>query len=178
MVTAESFETFPTPITIGVVADTHLRSSRVALPRALVDGLAGVDLILHAGDIVTEDALGLFEQLAPVRAVAGNNDEPSLKAGLPLRRFLRLGPFRLGMLHGHGAGRLTARQAAEQTMAPLVDIVVFGHSHRAVRERLGDVLLFNPGSPTDPRWEPRASFGLLHVGDGVDAEIRYIARRS
>lgn len=63
---------------IGVVADTHIPGRARALPEALLRGLAGVDLILHAGDICVAPVLDWLAELAPVIAVAGNNDPPAL----------------------------------------------------------------------------------------------------
>jgi putative phosphoesterase len=165
------------PITIGVVSDTHLRPKHLDLPVPLVEGLRDVDLILHAGDISTLEALRLFEQFAPVLAVAGNNDEPPLQRLLPRRRYFRFGRFTAGLMHGHDVDRLTARQAAEREFRGVVDLGIFGHSHRPLCKWIDGFLLFNPGSATNKRWEPEFSFGLLHINDGVDAELRFFPRR-
>lgn len=173
MVTSDRFEEFPTPITIGVVADTHLRDASRPLPKVLLDGLKAVDLILHCGDVTTRPVLEMFEKIAPVRAVVGNNDEPSLMMDLPLRRMFMFGDFRVGMLHGHGGGRLTAQKLTEQILVGKVDIAVFGHSHRPLCEWNDGTLLFNPGSATDRRWEPRHSYGIIRIDTGIDADLHF-----
>lgn len=165
-------ERFPTPITIGVVADTHRRGDR-PLPEALARGLHGVDLILHAGDLTTERMLSLFEALAPVRAVRGNNDEPALLRRLPRRRDFEFGAFSAALIHGHGYERLTARQAAERLLVGQVDIAIFGHSHQQLSTVVGGTLLFNPGSPTDKRWASRYSYGIIRIDEAIEARLYY-----
>jgi putative phosphoesterase len=176
--TPEEFEEYPVPITIGVVSDTHLSGRNLDLPIPLVEGLRSVDLILHGGDINTLAALRLFELFAPVRAVVGNNDEPALQRLLPLRRYFRFGRFTAGLMHGHGVDRLTARQVAEREFRGVVNLGIFGHSHRPLSTWIDDFLLFNPGSATSKRWEPQFSYGLLHIDrESVQAELCYYPTR-
>lgn len=174
----EAFEEFPVPITIGVVSDTHLSGRNLHLPSSLVEGLRDVDLILHGGDINTLPALQLFETFAPVRAVVGNNDEPALQRLLPLRRYFRFGRLTAGLMHGHDVDRLTARQAVEREFRGVVDLGIFGHSHRPLSEWIDGFLLFNPGSPTSKRWEPQFSYGLLRIDqETVQPELRFFTLR-
>ncbi|MBX6340894.1 MAG: YfcE family phosphodiesterase [Thermomicrobiaceae bacterium] len=160
-------------MTLGVVSDTHLSARRRSLPAPLVEGLRGVDLILHAGDVTTEHGLALFEAIAPVRAVYGNNDEAALLARLPRLRLFRFGAVTAGLMHGHDVDRLTARRAAERELVGKVDLVVFGHSHRPVCERVDGSLLFNPGSPTQKRWERLHSYGIIRIDGGIHPELRF-----
>ncbi|MCZ8515913.1 metallophosphoesterase family protein [Paenibacillus filicis] len=157
---------------IGVVSDTHMYSRAKALPAALVRGLVGVDLILHAGDWVDEEVVDLFLAIAPVEAIAGNNDGPSLVRRFGRRKELTLGGKKIGMVHGDG-GRQTAETAFHSFKAAPVDLIVFGHSHIPYLERRGGVLLFNPGSPTDKRRQPKYSFGIVTLGETITAEHHY-----
>ena len=175
-------EVFPwTAARIGVVADTHIPRRTRTLPEALLQGLRGCDLILHAGDIQVPAVLAELEWLAPVRAVAGNVDLPDLADQLGYERVLHIGPWRLGLVHGHrepppAAGVRRPRNTLERALAalPAVDCTVFGHSHMPLCRSVGDVLAFNPGSPTDRRRSPAPSYGLLHVGPaGFQGEIVY-----
>ena len=161
------------PITIGVVADTHLRSGSARLPDELLNGIAGVDMIFHAGDVNTEDVLRRFEDIAPVRAVVGNNDDQQLQQDLPFVRLFRAGRFTIVLLHGHNSLKLSARKFAEKLWADRVDLVIFGHSHQALKERIGGCLLFNPGSPTQRRWQPSHSFGIIRIDDEIEAELHF-----
>jgi uncharacterized protein len=153
---------------IGVIADTHIHDGRPAIPPALLDGLAGVDIILHAGDLTDERLIAALERIATVHAVCGNCDPPALVAQLPTRRVVEVGGMRIGLTHGHlGRGRDTPRRALAYC-APLGDLraIVFGHSHQPHNAMLDGVLLFNPGSPTQRRRAPYPSYGLLEIGGG------------
>ncbi|MDI3339068.1 MAG: metallophosphoesterase family protein [Sphaerobacter sp.] len=169
----DQFETFAAPIVVGVVSDTHITARRRALPAPLVEGLRGVDLILHAGDLTSAHALALLEAIAPVRAVIGNNDEPELRLRLPRIRYFRFGGFTVGLMHGHDVDHLSARQAAGRTLVGRVDVAIFGHSHQPLCEWRDGTLLFNPGSPTAKRWQPRFSYGIIRFADVIEPELRF-----
>ncbi len=160
------------PVRLGIVADTHIgeAASRV-LPPALLRGLAGVDYILHAGDMTARRVLDQLGQLAPVLAVTGNQDTSDLSYALPTARLLRVGGLPLGLTHGHLGRARTTPARALQRFAGVEGLraVVFGHSHEPLNTHPPehDVLLFNPGSPTERRRQRCCSYGLLFVEDGV-----------
>jgi putative phosphoesterase len=157
---------------IGVVSDTHIPRRAKAIPAAVLEGLKGAAMILHAGDILDRAVLDEFAAIAPVAAVAGNGDPPELVRELGRRKLIRVGGWRIGLVHGDGTGLNTRRRAALAFAA--ADCVVFGHSHIAYNQEEGGRLLFNPGSPTDRRRSPRPSFGRLYVEDErVRGEIVY-----
>ncbi len=158
-------------IRIGVVSDTHIPMRARFLPPALLEGLQGVDLILHAGDLVDEAVLWELMAIAPVEAVGGNVDPPELRNRLGRFKLLNLGGFNVGLFHGDGAGGSTPLRAL--SFFSDAHCVVFGHSHRAYNERHGQVLLFNPGSPTDKRGASQPSYGILEIGNGIRGEIIY-----
>jgi len=155
---------------IGLIADTHIPARAIGLSAELLNGLAGVDLIIHAGDIVHPSVLDALGQIAPVVAVAGNMDPPELQAGLGRTKTLSIGKYTIGVIHGDGV-RGTTRERALAAF-PNADCVVFGHSHQPLVEKAGRVLLVNPGSPTDRRRSPYHSYGILYVRDsGIEARI-------
>lgn len=166
----------------GVVSDTHLPRFGTALPAYLRDGLrkAGVDAILHAGDITDAFALDLFADIAPVIAVAGNNDGRALRERLGERRIVEAGDARIGIVHGHdGPGKSTPDRAFNAFADDEVHAIVFGHSHIPYRVRRNGILLFNPGSPTDKRMNPLYSYGILRVnGTAVSATHRFSLTRA
>lgn len=155
--------------TIGLVSDTHLPRFGRALPRALEDGLrtAGVSRILHMGDFTDACAVPLFEAIAPLEAVAGNNDPDDLRERFGRNpKILTIEGVRIGMVHGD-RGRGNAHQNALATFADaVVEVILYGHSHWPRVERHGDVLVANPGSPTDKRLNPLYSYGLLRIEGG------------
>ena len=150
---------------VVVISDTHLPGRARRLPAALVAELETADLIVHAGDFATVDALEMLKRYAPVQAVYGNVDEPELRRLLPRRLRLEVLGRPLGLVHGDSPSLPTAQRAAAEFVDQDVDLIVFGHSHRPLLRPEGEVLLFNPGSPTDRRSEPRFSYGRLKLGD-------------
>jgi hypothetical protein len=149
---------------LAVISDTHLPRGRRELPDACVERLRAADLILHAGDLVTVEVLDALEALGPpVHAVAGNVDRPDVRARLPAERRVDAGQVRLGMVHdaGSAAGRLRRLR----TRFADCDAVVFGHSHIPLHETStdGEFQIFNPGSPTDRRRQPRHTMGIGRV---------------
>ena len=169
-------------VRIAVISDTHLPRFGRGLPRALVEGLhaASCDLVLHAGDWTAEWAPALVDAIAPLEAVAGNNDGSELVARFGRRRVVRAGEVRIGLVHGDlGPGRSTPDRAARAFEPGEVEVVCFGHSHVPLVRRVPDGrLLVNPGSPTDRRRQPRFSWALITVeGSEVRAELRYFDDR-
>lgn len=164
------------PLTIVVLSDTHLRDmSRRGgparwLPDRVIESLGRASAILHAGDVVEAGVLARLRSYAPVHAVLGNNDR-SLVGALPVTRTVDLAGVRIGMVHD--SGRRSGRAARLRKMFPECDVVVFGHSHEPVTEvGVDGQLLFNPGSPTQRRRQPFATFGELELASG-----RIVARR-
>ncbi|HWV25473.1 MAG TPA: metallophosphoesterase family protein [Thermomicrobiales bacterium] len=157
---------FDAPLTIGVISDTHIyaHGSREIHPAILrLFRRAGVDLIVHLGDINTRHVLDELSEIAPIIAVVGNNDDEDLQYTLPLTTRFTVGRYSFAAVHGHG-GR-TARDEAIRRWAGKVDCVLFGHSHKPLMEKVGETLLFNPGSATDRRWNPHFGIGLITVED-------------
>jgi putative phosphoesterase len=169
---------------IAAVSDTHLPKFGRALPRALVEGVrtARVDLIVHLGDFIEPFVPGLFEALAPFDGVAGNNDGPELGARFGRSKVLELEGVRVGLTHGDLglASRTSAERARTTFVSDGVGLVLFGHSHAPLVERVpGGPLLVNPGSPTDKRAQPRYSWALVEITGGeVRAELRFFDDRS
>lgn len=162
---------------IGLISDTHMPRRARVIPKDILSAFAGVDLILHAGDLVAPQVLEPLERIAPVIAVAGNNDPPAVSERWGWQRVLELEGYRIGLVHGHeGKGANTVARALSHF--PDFDAVVFGHSHSAYNDRHGKTLAVNPGSPTDlRRWSPGYSYGFLYLEPGGPrAEIRFLAR--
>lgn len=167
------FEQIDAPARIGIVGDTH-RSSRNPrpLPKVLLDGLAGVDLIFHTGDVNAPWVLEALREIAPVRAVRGNNEEPPLDETLPERLYFQIGEHRVGLMHGHGSTRREpGRVFAENAMRGHVDCVVYGHSHKPVIEQKDGLLMINPGSPTQRRFAPSHTYAMMTVNTRIHAEL-------
>ena len=165
---------------IGVVSDTHLPRFGRSLPEGLVRGLrdASVERLIHCGDWIEPFVLDLLEAIAPVDGVAGNNDPPELAARFGYAPVIEVDGAWIGITHGHiGPTHISTSERARLTFAKQSDLaaICFGHSHiPSVTRTAGGMLLVNPGSPTDKRRQPRYSWALLTIEDGVvDAEIRF-----
>jgi putative phosphoesterase len=151
-----------------VIADTHIPRRARALPESLIPDLERADLVLHAGDLMDPALLGELAGYAPVKAVRGNLDP--LDLDLPESLEFEFGGIRVAMIHD--SGRKQGRRTRLRRRFPDARLVIFGHSHIPFLEDEDDLMLLNPGSPTDRRRQPRHTFALLRVEVGrVRAEI-------
>ena len=142
---------------IGLVSDTH----GLLRPEAL-DALHRVDLIFHAGDVGGYAVLSRLEAIAPTRAVYGNVDapDPPLAAAIDCD----LEGSRIHVSHGHEIGSPTPARLAARYAS---DIIVFGHTHVAVIERVGLSLVINPGAAGPARFKLKPSIALLTLPEGA-----------
>ena len=154
---------------VGVLSDTHVPATVPALPPVIYEIFNGVDLILHAGDIVELSVLDDLRAIAPVEAVAGNMDSHEVQARLPLKKIITIGAFTLGLIHGKY--KLNVQQEMIRKEFDRIDLIVYGHSHHPFWGAIDGVYFLNPGSPTDKRYAPYNSVALLEVGDELRAEI-------
>lgn len=155
---------FAPPLVIGVVADTHVYpNGHRKLPQEVPSLFRrfGVGLILHAGDANTLSVVRDLGAVAPVIAVTGNNDDAEMFHAVPEEAWFDVGRFRFGLVHGHGGS--SARAEAKRRFAGKVDFGVYGHSHVPKVEKVGETVLFNPGSPTERRWNPHFGIGVITV---------------
>ena len=144
---------------IGIVSDTHDR----VLP-ALHSVLAGVDEILHAGDIASAEALAEIETIAPVTAVRGNMDEQPLADRLPEETLVTRGDVRIALVHGHRIGHAAVDDLIERFEGLSPDLVVWGHIHEPVSQIWNGVRYFNPGTAGGIGAPPTC--GVLRITDG------------
>ena len=168
-------------VRLGVITDSHIPDRMRALPPAAFEALAGVDAILHAGDICVQRVLDALADVAPVIAVRGNRDLALSR--LPLDRELVFEGVRLGLTHGHGG---LGQYAQEKLVSVVrgyrhtrflrqvrarfsgVQAVVFGHSHHPVNFVMNGVLMFNPGSlGPDYRLPNGPALGVLTIENGA-----------
>jgi putative phosphoesterase len=157
---------------VAVLSDTHAPRYWKACPAGVARRLAGADQILHAGDVCRAWVLEELATFAPVRAVLGNNDDPDVAAwGAPETLELDLDGLAVAMVHDAGPAAGRARRLRRRF--PSAELVVFGHSHIPLDEAGEGLRIFNPGSPTDKRRQPRGTMGLLRVEGGrlVEAGI-------
>ena len=157
---------------VAVLADTHAPRRWKSCPPQVAAHLRGADLILHAGDVCTAAVLDELAAYAPVHAVLGNNDGPDVAAwGAPETLEFDLGGLRVAMIHDSGPS--AGRPVRLRRRFRAADLVIFGHSHIPLDHAENGQRIFNPGSPTDRRRQPRGTLGLLEISGGrlVSAQI-------
>lgn len=154
---------------IGVLSDTHIPKTANELPKAVYDGLKGVDLILHAGDLVQLEVLEDLKKIAPTEAVCGNMDSWKTQNALPKKKVINVSKFKIGLIHGWGRSNAIIDLISKEFTD--VDAIVFGHTHNPMNEKKENILYFNPGSPTDKIFAPYNSYGMLEVNETVTGRI-------
>jgi uncharacterized protein len=140
---------------IGVISDTHGR-----LDPRVVEMFAGVDHILHAGDIGGEEILDGLRKIAPLTAVAGNID--GFRCGQAGEEtIVELGGMRFYLVHVLDRPS-RPRPEVEASLGRLrPDVVIFGHSHLPHNERVESRWYFNPASAGPRRFDLPRSVGLF-----------------
>ncbi len=155
---------------IGVISDTHIPEKAQDIPKEIYSAFKDVDLILHAGDLVSLDVIKSLEKTCPVKAVYGNMDNLKARSTLKDKEIIRVNNFKIGLTHGGGnpAEIITyVKNAFKEKM----DVIVFGHSHTPFNEKIEGTLFFNPGSSTDSVFSPYRSYGILEINDDIRAKI-------
>jgi putative phosphoesterase len=154
---------------IGVLSDTHVPAIVRALPPVIFDIFKGVDLILHAGDLVELSILDELRAIAPVEAVAGNMDDSEVHQELPTKKIIPLAGYSVGLIHGKY--QIAVQRSMIRKEFDMVDLIVYGHSHTPFWGKVDGVYFLNPGSPTDKWHAPYNSVAILEIGDDLKAEI-------
>jgi putative phosphoesterase len=148
-------------IRIGVLSDTHIHLAE-EIPARVVSAFSNVDLIVHAGDFVGSGVLEGLKRLGEVKAVHGNVDSMQLRSLLPDKDVFVSGGKKIGVTHGWG-GPVGIENRVKELFDD-VDVIIYGHSHRAKIEQIGKILFFNPGPGL-------MSFGILTIDGDVKGEI-------
>ena len=144
---------------IGVISDTH----GLLRPEALA-ALAGVEHILHAGDVGDAAILDALREIAPVTAIRGNVDGWGECAELPTTDVVELAGKLFYLVH-------SVRDLAIDPVAAGVAVVVSGHSHKAAIEMKKGVMYLNPGSAGPRRFSLPVTVALVTVGETVTAKV-------
>ena len=165
---------------IGVVADTHCPEFVDRMPDQIFEVLAGVDLILHAGDVNGEATLEHLRTIAPVEAVQGDHD--GRLASLPRHREVVVEGKRIVLVHGNRSRWLEEPATFLWTVTlghykphgglpswlrrrfPEADVIVHGHTHRPLIDRSARPLVFNPGGVH--QWTPVTTAARLRANPG------------
>ena len=161
-----------------MISDTHLHGRSGEFNKKVRKDFSEVEMILHAGDLVSLDVLEDLRAIVPnVTAVSGNMDSAQVKNALPLKTTVEAAGSRIGLIHGHhvpqnawlGGGRISHPVLDKYLLSEFedVDCVVYGHTHDSRCEWVEGVLILNPGViGGDP-----GTVGILRVENGINGEI-------
>lgn len=156
---------------IGLISDTHIPDRLTIFPENVMKAFEDVDLILHAGDVTDSAVIGKLEEIAPVLAVEGNMDRRFGVLDLPKSRIIKVENQKIGILHGDRLVRGNMEQLAYKALEMEVNILISGHSHIPHAQKIKDVILINPGSPTVPRGSERTVAVLEIKGEKIEIEF-------
>lgn len=177
-------------VRIGLISDTHMPQRWPELPARVAEVFAGVQLILHAGDLGELWVLDHLSTIAPVIAVHGNDETPDAKSQLPYQQVLAVAGVRILLCHSHHPDR-AAEQASRrsddwlpklrrhtaQAAGAGATVYVFGHFHVPLSRELDGVLLVNPGAIASGSVLTRQkvqSVALLEIDGKRQPRVRHV----
>lgn len=169
---------------IGLISDTHIPTAAPDLWPQILDAMRGVDLIMHAGDLMVPEVIDRLEELAPVMAVSGNGDYTGWERSIPpqdprlseSKVLVVDGPsgrsLRIGLVHDFQLPEAPPLRTLGGLMRHYfggpVNVIVRGSTHRAEITSVKGVLVVNPGSPTFPDHQSArpGTVGYLEIEGG------------
>ena len=150
---------------IGIISDTHGH-----VPNAVHDALAGVDHILHAGDVGPMDVITELETIAPVSAVRGNMDYAIQLPQTHVQSFVS----KKFLVH-HIVDLPFPSQSVRIAIADeQPNVVVFGHTHMPCNDQHNGILFLNPGSASNPRHDSAPSVAIVKCNEAV-LNVKFVA---
>ena len=166
-------------VRLGLIADSHIPEARPELWPEVFAAFAGVDAILHAGDIYDLAVIDALHEVAPVWAVRGNGDDGS--GGRPVQpEHLRLRPtwvlefggLTIGMVHDMPIIETVSNEQARASITrsfgeQRLDVLVYGDTHVEAIDEIDGILCVNPGSPTYPH-NLNVQYGTIGFLDIID----------
>lgn len=151
-------------MTLFVLSDTHVPEISRRIPEDFLAKIKPDDILFHAGDFTDLKTLKDLQKRCKVYAVRGNMDDPEVKRILPEKRIVDILGKKIGIFHGSGAP-LDLPQRVLKKFDEKLDVLVFGHSHASYHRKIGDTLLFNPGSLAGDWRSKSGTYGILRLED-------------
>ncbi len=155
---------------IGVLSDTHLSEVNANFIRHVDTAFSDCSAVIHAGDLTSRAILEVFGD-RPVYAVHGNMCGYETRSALPEELDFTIEGFRFGLYHGDGIGY--DRETELISRFGQADCIIFGHTHRPLVDKVGRVLLVNPGTfRSTGRFGSMGAYAILTMDDtGLSAAI-------
>ena len=160
---------------IGVISDTLIPERANKIPKTVFETFADVEMILHAGDIVSRDVIDDLDKIAPTTCVHGNMDI-MYGLNLPKRFVITVDGVKIGVDHGVVYPRGDTQQLKYIGMEMGVDVLITGHTHSPFIKQLDEILLLNPGSPTVPRMSDPSVMVLEVTKNKLESKIIKIGK--
>jgi len=154
---------------IGVISDTHMKKPTPLLERAVEEYFSDAELIIHAGDVVSPDVLGVFGNKS-LYVVSGNQDNQVIRRKYPEKQVIEVEGFRIGVVHGWGPPFGLSKRVLSSFEN--IDCIVFGHSHIPLIRKQDNIFFFNPGAFCGgifSLW--RKTIGILTLEKEIKAEV-------
>lgn len=159
---------------VGIISDTHIKKNINSFMCLIDTYLREVDLIIHAGDYTSLEALEVTKKYKKFVGVWGNVDGPEIRSLLKEKEIILLEGYRIGIFHGHGTKGYTFDRVYEVFKEDDVDIIIFGHSHQPLVRTKNGILMINPGSFTNKRKERWFSYIVLELHqENIDLQIKF-----
>lgn len=155
---------------IGVISDTHIPERAAKIPDIVFEIFKDVDVILHAGDLVSLSVKDQLNEIAPTTCIQGNMDR-YMGINLPERKKFNFEGVDVGLAHGEVYPRGDTQQLRYIGLEMDVKVLITGHTHWSFIKELPDMLLLNPGSPTVPRLSDPSVMTIEITENKLDAQI-------
>lgn len=162
-------------IKAGVLSDTHLHQVTHEFRQLAHDAFHDCSVIFHAGDLVSHELLDTFSDQI-VYAVHGNMCDYTCRSTLPESLVINLKSHTIALCHGARMGFDIEDQL--WTRFPEADCIIYGHTHRPLCERKGEILFINPGSFMASSHGSKASYAILEIRDStISAKLHTVSLR-
>jgi len=156
---------------IVALSDTHAKEL-MDLPERTLEDLKKADLIIHAGDYTSKSLLDQMMELGNFKGVHGNMDTNEIKVKLPDEDIFEIEGFRIGVTHpSEGGSPFGLRERVKSKLGDDLDLIIYGHTHKPENKRKGNTIFFNPGSATGAFPARYKTYGIIRIGDKIEAEI-------
>ena len=159
---------------VGVISDTHLHGYDERCAGLFNKLFEDVDLVIHAGDVVSPCALDMFGE-KDVKMVCGNMDPLGLRKRYPEKMVFELNAFRFALVHDinkiKGWGMSANLAENVRKIFGRIDCLIPGHTPDPAIIKNDGMILFNPGSATANRYLPFNTAGIIDIKEGIEINI-------